>query len=545
MKRITKVLVLLLAFCMIIPCMAACNKDKDTDKKPNNNNNNQVTLPEGSDIVMPEVVDMDGFIYRAYVRDFAGADPTEFKAQTMYGNNDYKCIDFWADAANSEDDVIPYAVYGRNQQIENDYNCKIRQTSSNGDQVAFLTSALQNGDGYHLTIIEAERGAQAATMGLLRNLKATTYMDLSKPSFDQNAINELSIKNDTLYFVSGDMNISTMEVAGLSMVNMDFYEDLSESIVDDLYGGDQVYSNIYNVVLAKKWTMETLLKIANHANIDVDKTDGALHVLGNGVSGNDGQEIENKYKGGDTVGYHQYLYSALWYFYGSGGRITVKSEEGIPEFVIDQNLGQTLYDYIYGKFNRTVNAPWIPHESSNILNLNFLTGQVLFTDCSLFNIRTEIYPKASFEYGILPIPTYEEGMDYQSLVYFNNWAHLWAIPQMVGDTDTDVEYAERMMEIMAVYSSLPNSTMDAYYERTIYMLAAKDNGSREVMDTIKSSLVYDMALLYPSWGDIEYKLSQIPNVNESEYTGIVDSKLNTEASIQTTIDQLLNPGGEG
>ena len=541
MKRITKVLILLLALCMIIPCMAACGNNKDKGKKPNtNNNNNQVTLPEGSDIVMPEVVDMDGFIYKAYVRDFAGADPTEYKAQTMYGNNDYKCIDFWADAANSEDDVIPYAVYGRNQQIENDYKCKIRQTSSNGDQLAFLTSALQNGDGYHLTIIEAERGAQAATMGLLRDLNATTHMDLSKPSFDQNAINELSVK-DKLYFISGDMNISTMEVAGLSMVNMDFYEDLSDSIVNDLYGGNQLYSNIYNIVLAKKWTMETLLKIANKANIDIDKTDGALHVLPHGV-GQDGQTVDNKYNGGDTVGYHQYLYSTLWYFYGSGGRITVKGEEGIPEFIIDQDKGQTLYDYIFDKFNRTVNAPWIPHESSNILNLNFLTGQVLFADCSLFNIRTEIYPKASFEYGILPLPTYEEG-DYRSLVYFNNWAHLWAIPQMVGD-DTAVEYAERMVEIMAVYSSLPNSTMDAYYERTIYMLAAKDNGSREVMDMIRTSLVYDIALLYASWGDIEYKLSQIANVNESELTDIVSTKSTTEMNIQTTIDQLLNPSGE-
>ena len=541
MKHITiaKILVLLLVFCMIIPCMAACDDNKKENDK-NKGNGNSVTLPEGSEIVMPEVVDMGGFTYKAYVRDFAGTEGSEYNAQTLYGNNDYKCIDFWADAAGSEDDVIPYAVYGRNQQIENDYNCKIRQTSSNGDQLAFLVSALQNGDGYHLTIIEAKRGAQAATQGLLRNLKATTHMDLTKPAFDQNAITELSVK-DKLYFVSGDMNISTMEVAGLSVVNMDFYEDLADSIVNDLYEGNQLYSNIYNIVLAKKWTMETLLKMADKANVDIDKTDGALHVLPHGY--NKGEIVEDKYKGGDVVGYHQYLYSTLWYFYGSGGRITVKGEEGLPEFIIDQDKGQTLYDYIFDKFNRTVNAPWIPHESSTILNLNFLTGQVLFADCSLFNIRTEIYPKASFEYGILPLPTYEEGADYQSLVYFNNWAHLWAIPEMVG-SDLDVEYAERMVEIMAVYSSLPNSTMDAYYERTIYMLAAKDNGSREVMDIIRTSLVYDIALLYDSWGNVEYKLYQIPNVNESEFTAIVSSKVDTETSIQTTIDLLLNPSGE-
>ena len=539
MKTITKILILLLALCMIIPCMAACNNKKNNtnnNKKPGSSGGSTVTVPEGSDIVMPEIVDMDGYTYKAYVRDFAGTDPDAHNAQVQNGNNDYRCVDFWVEEANSTADVISYAVYGRNQQIENDYNCKIRQVSSDGSQLEFLVSSLQNGTGYDLTIITAKPAAQAATQNLLQNLNATTYIDLTKPSFDQNAIKELSVK-DKLYFISGDMNISTMDVAGLSIVNMAFYEDLSEAIVDELYEGDQLYSNIYNIVLAKKWTMETLLKIATKANIDIDTSDGELHVLPNGVK--NGQEVDNKYNGGDTVGYHQYLYSALWYFYGSGGRITQKNDEGVPEFIIQKDASQTLYDYIYDKFNRKINAPWIPHESSNILNLNFLTGDVLFADCSLFNVRSEIYPKAQFEYGILPIPVYEEGMDYQSVIYFNNWAHLWAIPQMVENQ----EYAERMMEIMAVYSSLPASTMDAYYERTIYLQAAKDNGSREAMDIIRTSLVYDLALLYPSWGGIESNLVQIPN-EDYAYTDITSSIIDIENLMQETIDQLLAAGEE-
>ena len=539
MKTITKILILLLALCMIIPCMAACNNKKtnnNNNKKPGGSGGSTVTAPEGSDIEMPEIVDMNGYTYKAYVRDFAGTDPDAHKAQVNNGNNDYRCVDFWVEEANSTADVISYAVYGRNQQIENDYNCKIRQVSSDGSQLEFLVSSLQNGTGYDLTIITAKPAAQAATQNLLQNLNATTYIDLTKPSFDQNAIKELSVK-DKLYFISGDMNISTMDVAGLSIVNMAFYEDLSEAIVDELYEGDQLYSNIYNIVLAKKWTMETLLKIATKANIDIDTSDGELHVLPNGVS--NGQEVDNKYNGGDTVGYHQYLYSALWYFYGSGGRITQKNDEGVPEFIIQKDASQTLYDYIYDKFNRKINAPWIPHESSNILNLNFLTGDVLFADCSLFNVRSEIYPKAQFEYGILPIPVYEEGMDYQSVIYFNNWAHLWAIPQMVENQ----EYAERMMEIMAVYSSLPASTMDAYYERTIYLQAAKDNGSREAMDIIRTSLVYDLALLYPSWGGIESNLVQIPN-EDYAYTDITSSIIDIETLMQETIDQLLAAGAD-
>ena len=487
---------------------------------------------------MPEEIDMKGYTYKAYVRDFAGTYPDAHNAQVQNGNNDYRCVDFWVDEANSETDFISYAVYNRNQQIESDYNCKIRQVSSDGSQLEFLVSALQNGTGYDLTIMTAKPAAQAATQNLLQNLKGADYMDLSKPSFDQNSINSLSV-GDKLYFLSGDMNISTMDVAGVTLVNMEFYEDLADSIINELYNGDPMFENIYDVVEAKKWTMDTMLRIAKLANVDIDRTDGALHVLPNGVV--NGVVVDNRYKGGDTVGYHQYLYSALWSYYGSGGRITDKNEDGEFQFVIQSNANADLYDYIFDKFNRKVGVnTWIPHESSNILNMNFLTGYVLFADSSLFNIRNEIYPRAEFEYGILPLPTYEEGMDYQSVVYFNNWAHLWAIPQMVENQ----EYAERMMEIMAVYSSLEGSTMDAYYERTIYFMAGRENGSREVLDTIKNSLVYDMALLYPSWGRIEDKLIQIPNNIESQYPDIVMSLGRIQEDIWMTVEQLMNPAGE-
>ena len=542
MKRITKVLILLLALCMIIPCIASCKKEPDKKPAPNTGNNasttpnsgESITTPDpGPQVEMPEVINMEGYTYRAYVRDFAGTSPDAHKAQVQNGNNDYRCVDFWVDEANSENDVISYAVYNRNKQIEADYNCKIRQVSSDGSQIEHLLASFTNGDGYDLTIITAKPAAQAATQNLLRDLNDAEHLDLKHESFDQNAYEELRVA-DKLYFISGDMNISTMDVAGLSIVNMEFYNDIVETIVE-AFEGDFTYSNIYNIVLANKWTMETMLTIAELANVDAGQDGGELHVLPDGVRNN--VEVTDKYPGGDTVGYHQYLYSALWYFYGSGGRITQKNEQGLPEFVIQNTTGQTLYDYIFEKFNRKINAPWIPHESSNILNKNFLTGEVLFADCSLFNVRTEIYPKAEFEYGILPIPVYEAGTEYRSVVYFNNWAHLWAIPNMVGDA----EYAERMMQIMAAYSSLPDSTMHAYYDRTVYLQAAADNGSRDVMDIIRTSLVYDLALLFPSWGGIEEKLYQIPNVEASEYAGVVEGLSRIEDSMNGTIETLLNP----
>ena len=543
MRKLTKILICILAFCLMLPLMASCNEKKPggmeyqtpppeeteqtTPSEGNDGDNTgdgtggdgveETTPPEEVD-VLPEKIDMNGYTYRAYVRKYAGGDNID--EQMQHGNNRFYCIDFWVEEDEREQDAISYAVYNRNSKIEAEYNCKIRQVSSNGSQIEHLTSAYANGDGYDLTIITAKPAAQAATRNLLRNIKDMKHVDLSNSSFDQNSINELSVA-DKLYFLSGDMNVSTLEIAGLSVVNMEFYSDLVDSIVD-IFEGDVDYANIYKIVTAKKWTMDTMMQIATMANIDMDTGDGSdLSVITKG----------------DTIGYHQYFYSTLWYFYASGGRITTKNEEGIPELALQTESNQTLANYIYDHLNHVIAAPWIPHANSATLNSNFLTGQVLFMDCALFEVRMEIYPNSEFEYGILPCPLYEEGGDYHSVAYFNNWAHLWAIPSMTANE----EYAERMLQVMAVYSSLKDSTMHAYYDRTVYLNAAPDNGSRQVMDVIRQSIVYDIALLY-DWGGLEKMLESLSYETYNPYGGAVSGAQSyITPKIEETVELLRNP----
>ena len=543
MKKITKILICILAFCVLLPLMASCNEKKpggmeyqtpppeeteQTTPSEGGNGGNNGTGGDGSEetttadpnggIDWPDKIDMGGYTYRAYVRKNAGSDTID--DQMANGNNRFYCIDFWVEEDEREQDAISYAVYNRNSKIEAEYNCKIRQVPSNGSQIEHLTASYANGDGYDLTIISAKPAAQAATRNLLRNIKGMTHVDLTNPSFDQNSINELSVA-DKLYFLSGDMNVSTLEIAGLSVVNMDFYADLVDSIVE-LFEGDVDYANVYNLVTSKKWTMETMMKIATMANIDFDTSDGSdLSVVDKG----------------DTIGYHQYFYSTLWYFYASGGRITTKNEDGLPELTIQSERNQNLANYIYDHLNHVISAPWIPHANSATLNNNFLTGQVLFMDCALFEVRMEIYPRSEFEYGILPCPLYEEGGDYHSVAYFNNWAHLWAIPCMTANE----EYAERMLQVMAVYSSLEDSTMHAYYDRTVYLNAAPDNGSRQVMDVIRQSIVYDIALLY-DWGGLEKMLESLSFESYNPYGGAVSGiEAAVNPMIEETIEQLRNP----
>ena len=517
MKTVVRILVLLLAVAMLVTCFAACNKNNknnNNNKKPTGGNTTNNTTDLGYE--MPDKVDLGGYTYRAYVRSNASTgDPF------ADGNPAFYCEDFWINPEEGEpEDALAFAVYHRNQDIEYDYNVNIRQIPQTINMVQELARYIQNGDAFDLTIILAKSAASAATQNLLSELKGLSDLDLTHEAFDQNSIKELSM-GGKLYYLSGDMNISTLDTVAPTVVNLDRYEQYAEAIVDE-FGGDQLYADIYNVVRAGKWTMDTLLKIAEKASVDADTADG---VLGSNPS--------------DEIGYFQYNGSAVYYFYGAGGRITKINDEGSPEFVIKEM--QDLYDYLFDKFHpSTRTTAKYPNGFSGDRKTHFiLNADTLFTDMTLWDVRKTLYSQTTFNYGLLPNPVKEAGDDYNSVVYFYNTVHLWAIPNNVEDMET----AQLMFNVMAAYSNIKRegSTMDGYYTRTLSFTIAPDPNAREVMDIIKNSTVYDIALLY-DWGGWATELAELWHRRDTNNHGSLVTLLPTaQEQLEDTIEQFKNP----
>ena len=542
MKKAIKLLTLLLAVVMLVSCLAACNTgsnnnssttpaEKETTADPNNNvTNPSETDPdedeeddedeeEGPAYTLPDVVDLQGYTYKAYVRsDYASSAPMQD------GNPQFYCEDFWIDGTQGQlEDALAASVYKRNQEIEGTYNVKIVQVSQKDNMVRELEAFYQTQDKYDLTIILAMSAAQAATQNLLTDLKSLSDLDLTHDAYDQNSIKELSMAGK-LYYLSGDMNISTLDNIAPTVVNLERYENFAEEIVSQ-FGDDPIYADPYKLVTEGKWTMDTMLKIAALASVDADTTDGDL-----GASDQ------------DSVGYFQYVTSALYYFYGAGGRLTqINEETGSPEFVINNEKNQELFNYIYNNFNKNYRDVKYPYGYSGPRKTNFIVNaNTLFTDMTLWDIRKDLYVNGNFEYGILPNPVHEAGDSYNSLVYFYNTVHLWAIPSLCED----IEKAQLMMNIMAAYSNLAksDSTMSAYYDRTLCFTIAPNLGAREVMNIIKGSQVYDIAILYNwgGWYDALYKLGESAS---NDYAGLVIT-MQTGAipELEETIEMFKNPG---
>ena len=479
-------------------------------------------LPEAEEPIDPDPtpnpdpenpsLDLGGYRYRAYVRSDSNAG-----CPLSNGNPDFYCEDFCL--TGEMNDVISYAVFARNQEIERTYNVRFYNEWQKYNMVTELHNYHMNGTPFDLTIILAQSAAQAATLALLRDLNQLEYLDLTHDSYDQNSTHELSM-GGKLYYLSGDMNISTLDNVTATVVNLELYNQLADAIVETFEGDS--YGNIYNVVENECWTLETLLKIADLASADANPNDGALGV-----------------DKGDTVGYFQYAYSTMYYFYAAGGRISKIGEDGYPELIIHKGNNGDIFNYLHKNFN-TWNNPLIPNGFSMARLNNFISGSTLFTDMKLWDVRKTLSLNAPFEYGVLPNPTFGEGDPYNSLVAFSNCAHLWAIPTMFSDHVK----SQQMMQIMAERSNVnvSGSTMDAYYIETLCNTAAGDAGSRAVMDIIKGSMIYDIATLY-NWGNWATILEDI----DTEYTNMYkyhSTHLDaTYVSMENTINLFLNMEG--
>ena len=295
-----------------------------------------------------------------------------------------------------------------------------------------------------------------------------------------------------------------------------------ESIVG-YFEGDSTFADVYNLVRSGKWTIANMLEIAAIVSCDADSTDG---VLGSSYA--------------DTVGYYQYAMSTLYYFYGAGGRLTEMSEGNIPKFVIQDAQNQELFHYIFENMNKNLRGIPYPYGWSGARKTNFtVNANTLFTDMSLWDIRKDLYVSNGFEYGILPTPTYSEGDDYHSVVYFSNLAHLWSIPTLCGDS----LIAQLMMETFVALSDieLPDSTMDAYYIRTMYFSIAPDNNARYAMDIIKNSTVYDIGLLY-DWGGWVQELEKLGERTYNNYASLVYlMPENAIPKLEATIKGFVDP----
>ena len=371
----------------------------------------------------------------------------------LWGFNDN--MDIYAEELDG--DAFNDAVFYRNKKIEETYNVKISLVY---DDIFVMPKTVQNmvksGDNSYDLIFQRMANIPSIVMGgYLHNLNNVDYIDFSKPWWDKNSINELSVDHKSFLAAS---DIQTMDKDAIYCVMFNKQEAQNYDL-----------GNLYALVESGDWTLDKLYDLCKDKSRDLN---------GNGTLD---KEDFIAFVGADDV--------TTAFFNGGGGKFAEKDEDDIPylTFYSPRNLDMCdkILDFMYDK-NVFRNGHY--EDTADM----FPNGNGLFVIGRLADVRKWRYSETDF--GILPIPKFDKAQErYYSTVSVHT-AGLLSIPT----TAPDIERTGIIAEAWAAESRY--TVIPAYYDIALKGKYTRDEESKDILDLLMVTRLYDLGEVYAFGG---------------------------------------------
>ncbi len=269
------------------------------------------------------------------------------------------------------------------------------------------------------------------TDGSCVDLLSLNNISIDREWWDQNAVNEL-VTNGKLYNVTGDLFYAHMQVVSFFMFN--------KRIAND-YHIDDPYEYVYN----DEWVSDVFIEMCAQTTHDLD---------------GDGQ------KPGDLYGVSLQNSTSYSFINGSGVKLVERDTNGDLVWTEDSDrLVSVLDKYIdlYTKY-----AYCRMRDGANAINAGVFTAdyQDFPAGKSFFQWGTArriamSYRSMEDDFGILPIPKFDESQDryYHDVNSYTGYS--WMIPVSASDA----EYSAYISDALAYYGS--ELIIPAFYEQCL------------------------------------------------------------------------------
>jgi hypothetical protein len=226
--------------------------------------------------------------------------------------------------------------------------------------------------------------------------------------------------------------------------------------------------NLYDVVLDGDWTMDYLMELI--ADIYTD-------------DGNDQRDSGDFY--GMTI-----LSTNPW-FWAFNNPITKKNAEGIPEVALNSDKVDAMIGKIYDMCYNTNGVYFDSRDQNDREEARsvFFAGRALFMNYHLEEVVTEKFRNFEDDYGILPMPKFDENQkDYRSTV--RGYHTILAVPKTVKDT----EFVGTIVEALSAEAWKVKTP--TFYEIALKTRYLRDNESKEVLDLLVDTVKFDFGFIY-------------------------------------------------
>ena len=426
------------------------------------------------------------------VKDFGGETITIYARDDLKGN-EWNVSDIDAEVETGE--PINDAVYRRNSNIMDRYNVKLEIVRSGAMfSVDTVRNVVLSGDDIYDALMLAGYDMTALTQEkMLYNLLSLENINSYASYWNPTLSESLTLENK-LYAAIGD--ISTIDNRAVRCLY--FNKDLFDS-----YNLEYPYQS----VLDGNWTYEDFFSLVAMGNADLD---------GNSV-----------YDENDQYGLFVQSSLGMNLYYASGLSYINKSDEGllVPEFTGEKavEIMQDISDLIAS------------NKSSIAWSDDFQKYMTLFSENKgLFYAEvlyfTEYFRQYDFNFGILPMPKYDENQENYQQFADGSCVNLCGIPI----TNNSPEDAALILEALSAESV--ELLTPAYYDVCLIGKQIRDDESRDMLDIIFNSYVVDYGNLLQL--SVCYTLNNAM-INGSNVASIVESQRSQTESLLNDYNELM------
>ncbi|HHX54452.1 MAG TPA: extracellular solute-binding protein [Clostridiales bacterium] len=486
--KIRKLICILLIVCHGILIFAACGAENaapvDTTAAPAET----AEVTEAAETIPPPDLpkaDYEGYEFNIVTRVPSGTDP--------WGSGEMA-----VEELNGE--VLNDSIAERNRRVEEDYNIRIVQTSSENAAETAKKTIMAGDNVYDLFVADLFNMKKIAEENLAVDLNTLSNLNFKNPWWDHSSVRDLSIGKKQ-YFVTGDFSFRSYNASWIYCFNKQMIEDFA-------------LDNPYELVRTNKWTIDKFSEMIAGISADVN-----------------GDGVMDQY---DRYGLITERSNTLGMFFGAGNLVISKDSENYPIITINTERGaatlEKLLDFMNNtnvrvsetdKFISTQPDVWKGLADIFTDDRGLFYSIVMYTVKKLRNMDTD--------FGLLPMPKYDE----QQQEYYT-WTSPWMASGLIIPITADTERASIIAEYLCYVSM--STVRPAYYEANIEGKFARDTESEEMLDVILANRVYDLGMLY-NWGGVGYLINDMTKDQKTDFVSRWE-KISTKAQgeLEKTIE---------
>ena len=505
MKSYARIIALICAVLMLVPSLVACANTNggDTTTEPAQT---QAT-PEDTTPEKDPNLDDQGF----WKDDLPEEIDYQGEAVTILYWNDVERTEFEVTEEEADGDMIKEAIYRRNLATEERIGVTFEWIGSPGDAgdranfTNYVRNAYSGGTFYDIIATYSRTAGMLLTNGFIQDLNKIedSYINVDQPWWPKSMLETCSIE-DSLFFVSGDISTNVLHFMYAVYYNMDMLKNLQiedpVALVDD-----------------HKWTLDKIIELSSELYIDLDQDGGSSE--------------------GDQYGFCS-TYFHLDAFYTGSDMLCIMPGEDDHLIISPDFFGQKTIDLVdkLGAWFESGDTYVNPHGGSISYSIPFEQGTCAFRLDRVYAADNEYHDGAlrnvDWEYGILPVPLYDESQENYITVVGNPFT-LWCVMESAKDP----RMSSAVIECMASEGYRKTSPM--IFENNMKYrytpdVAGKGDSAR-MFDIIRESIAFDLGRIF---SDILSMMSEMPSKCAATSSSWASMKAQYERTLKKSMGQL-------